>query len=727
MKRSKLIFTTDLADLSPVLFAGTPVLRQFDRLKSALETRGHSAFSVLAEPVLGPPQNRGFKGAAWYAEGQGESLTLSELSAQERQLVVDDLRNNLHAISDLFSDKSIGPMLRSAIMIPDAESNRVIDGRAVLVNWGFVPASLSQTEAALEKHFVETLGSIIGWFGFPDVHPEGADEVSGLSNHAFKVTEAPLAAATHAAVTDAPPISAQGLAHEPSRSRFLVLGTALFLLGILVGLIMTLYPRYWWPGSELISNDQVAAETATKELIAERDHLREQLANKVCTAPEALLPKRSMEQPQRPALPQQPGEITPPVLKGSETPAPKPVIDAPTPKIQREAELKMTELPQIARELPPCEKEEAPDEVMLIMDTSGSMRMPAGHHPEFTEIERLATAGDPVKYRQMEALMDQPGRKRIDDSRAAASELMGSLPRKAAVGIVSFDGQCGAKMDLGPTLDRDQSRRVIESLGAKGATPIAATLRQVQNAFAAGGNPNLPRSVILITDGEETCGGDPCAEAKLLAQTYKNLKIHVIDVTGTSKLQCLADATNGTIVKAGNLAELKAAVARAAKGPEPKNECKATDFPQSQSPTMPSQSRRDEQSQLSGTDPVPESTMLKLPDGPSTDLSFIQGCWRTEPFKHKPSQNNPSISTYCFDQNGKGWLENSQNLFCRPAAEARYVGNELTINDSDCPPSWFADHLICRRDVDGTALCRGEAQIPGQPPHQWTVRMQRMR
>jgi hypothetical protein len=490
---------------------------------------------------------------------------------------------------------------------------------------------------------------------------------------------------------------------------------------------MTLYSRYWWPGAILFSDHQVATNTITKGLIEDRDRLREELANKVCTAPEAPLPKRSMDQPSRPALPQQPGEITSPVPKGSETPATKPVIDAPTPKIQREAELKITEIPQIARDLPPCEKEETPDQVMLVMDTSGSMRMPAGNHPEFGEIERLATAGDVEKSRQMEALMDQPGRKRIDDSRTAANELISSLPRNTAVGIVSFDGHCGAKTDMRPTLDRDQSRRVIESLGAKGSTPIAATLRQVQIAFADGGDPDLPRSVILITDGEETCGGDPCIEAKLLAQTYKNLKIHVIDVTGTSKLQCLADTTKGTIVKAGNLDELQAAVTRAAKGGSQNNECKATDPSKPYSEALPQRPTDGKRTNLSTNEAVPENHILKLPNAPTTDLSFLEGCWQTEPFKHKPSQASPSVSTYCFDQSGKGWLENSQSLFCRPQAEARYTGDELTIKDSDCPPSWFADHLTCRRAADGTALCSGESQIPGQVPYKWTVRMQRMR
>ena len=727
MKRSKLIFTTDLANLSPVLFEGIPVSRQFDRLKRALEERGHGASSVMAEPVLGPPQDTGFKGAAWYAEGQGESLALSELSAQERQLVVEKLGEDFSAISDLFSDPSIGPMLRAAFMVPDVDSIRVIDGRAVLVNWGFVRASLLQTEAVLEKHFVDTLGSIIGWSGFPNVKPEGAVVGPPLPNRVFKDHEAPRATATAAAAADAPSFPKRGLAFAPLPSRLLVLGTALFLLGVVVGLIITLYSHYWWSGTGLFQNDQLATDNVTKRIIEDRDRLRELLASNVCTIPEAALPKPGLDQPSRTDRPLQPGEITPTDPKVLDRPATKPVIDAPAAKIPQKVELSTTELPQIARELPPCEREQTPDQVMLVMDTSGSMRMPAGNHPEFAEIERLATAGDVAKYREMEALMDQPGRKRIDDSRAAANELLSALPSNTAVGIVSFDGECGAKIDLVPTLDRGQSRRVIEGLGAKGATPIAATLRQVQIAFNAGGDPDLPRSVIVITDGEETCRGDPCSEAKMLAQTYKNLKIHVIDVTGTSKLQCLADTTKGTIVKAGNLAELQAAVASAAKVHSQNNECKATDNSKPQSEALHKRLTDLERNNLLEKDAVPENLMLKLPNSPSTDLSFLQGCWQTEPFKHKPSQNSPSVSTYCFDQNGKGWLENSQNLFCRPQAQAHYMGDELTIKDSDCPPSWFADNLICRRSASGTALCSGEAQIPGQAPHHWTVRMQRVR
>jgi S1-C subfamily serine protease len=223
--------------------------------------------------------------------------------------------------------------------------------------------------------------------------------------------------------------------------------------------------------------------------------------------------------------------------------------------------------------LPPCDTIEVPAQVMLAMDTSGSMSLPAGNRPDILEIERQAIAGNADKGRQLEALAKQPGRKRMDDARAAATELIGSLSRKAAVGIASFDGRCDAKIDVVPTLDRSQTKRVIEAFKPQGATPIAATLRRVRDAFGTEGDPDTPRSVILITDGEETCKGDPCGEARQLAQAYKNLKIHVIDVTGTSQLQCLADATKGTIVKAGDLEELKAAVARAATGVHQQMNC----------------------------------------------------------------------------------------------------------------------------------------------------------
>lgn len=133
--------------------------------------------------------------------------------------------------------------------------------------------------------------------------------------------------------------------------------------------------------------------------------------------------------------------------------------------------------------------------------------------------------------------------------------------------------------------------------------------------------------------------------------------------------------------------------------------------------------------------PKPPEPVLKIPEKPTNDLSFIKGCWRTDPFKHRPTQPDFGISTYCFDEQGNGRLEfkrqGKADYVCRPTARARFSGGNLVIQDSDTNCSngdpWWADHLTCRRDADGVALCSGYADGGPGGRDEWTVRLHRVR
>lgn len=80
-----------------------------------------------------------------------------------------------------------------------------------------------------------------------------------------------------------------------------------------------------------------------------------------------------------------------------------------------------------------------------------------------------------------------------------------------------------------------------------GATPIGYSLRQaVQNDFTASASL---KHIILITDGYETCGDDPCLFIQRIMQLRNDIKIDVIGITVTenqySKLSCISNAANG--------------------------------------------------------------------------------------------------------------------------------------------------------------------------------------
>ena len=68
----------------------------------------------------------------------------------------------------------------------------------------------------------------------------------------------------------------------------------------------------------------------------------------------------------------------------------------------------------------------------------------------------------------------------------------------------------------------------------------------------------------MISDGEESCRGDPCATARALAAAKPRLKINVLDITGTGAGNCVAAATKGQVFTARNAADVVSSMRRAA-------------------------------------------------------------------------------------------------------------------------------------------------------------------
>jgi hypothetical protein len=87
----------------------------------------------------------------------------------------------------------------------------------------------------------------------------------------------------------------------------------------------------------------------------------------------------------------------------------------------------------------------------------------------------------------------------------------------------------------------------VDSIQPKGYTPIAYSLQQVASDF--GLDREAEKVVILVSDGEETCGGDPVQAVKdLIAKGFK-LKLHAVgfnvDPKTQAQLQAIAAAGGG--------------------------------------------------------------------------------------------------------------------------------------------------------------------------------------
>ena len=127
----------------------------------------------------------------------------------------------------------------------------------------------------------------------------------------------------------------------------------------------------------------------------------------------------------------------------------------------------------------------------------------------------------------------------------------------------------------------------------------------------------------------------------------------------------------------------------------------------------------------------PGDNRLRLPNAPTNDYSFMQGCWRTDPFRHETLQMQPGVSSYCFDASGAGQLEwRRGRTACRTRAQARFEGAVLRLRDADSTCNdgsrWFSDQLVCHRGSDNVAVCSGQSRNAYGAPVTWSVNLHKL-
>ncbi|MEM9705507.1 MAG: VWA domain-containing protein [Pseudomonadota bacterium] len=111
----------------------------------------------------------------------------------------------------------------------------------------------------------------------------------------------------------------------------------------------------------------------------------------------------------------------------------------------------------------------------------------------------------------------------------------------------------------------------------KGMSPIDLALQRAIKTLAKSAHPRAQKSVVLLSDGIETCGGDPCAVARRARTSGVAMKIHVVgldvDPEARAQLACIAEAGGGQYADARNADQigegLSSVVARALNDREP--------------------------------------------------------------------------------------------------------------------------------------------------------------
>ncbi|NLO57272.1 MAG: VWA domain-containing protein, partial [Synergistaceae bacterium] len=154
---------------------------------------------------------------------------------------------------------------------------------------------------------------------------------------------------------------------------------------------------------------------------------------------------------------------------------------------------------------------------------------------------------------------------RIEVAKEALNKIIDDLSERKgiAVGLRVYGHRTNDCKDtkleipIGP-LDAKKMKKFISGIKPKGKTPIAYSLEEAAGDFKTDFKGS--RVVILVTDGLESCNGDPCAAAKALAEKGIVSKIHVVgfgmDKKSVSQLECIVKPSGGLLLEANSAAEL---------------------------------------------------------------------------------------------------------------------------------------------------------------------------
>ncbi|GJL96000.1 MAG: hypothetical protein DHS20C05_24050 [Hyphococcus sp.] len=145
--------------------------------------------------------------------------------------------------------------------------------------------------------------------------------------------------------------------------------------------------------------------------------------------------------------------------------------------------------------------------------------------------------------------------------------LLDELPAERRLGLMAYGhnrkGDCTDIEELATVgAQRSAIKSAVEGINPKGKTPMTAAVKIAAEKLKYTENK---ATVILISDGIETCEPDPCGVASALEQAGIDFTAHVIgfDVSEENEqaqLRCIAENTGGQFISASNADDLTEAL-----------------------------------------------------------------------------------------------------------------------------------------------------------------------
>lgn len=554
----------------PLDVQGRQLLTAHEQITTILKNRlGHAHGELLARSKADPAG-----GLQWSTNLKGDVVAASALPEEDRarlqkraDRLLDDIRGLAGEMrSESAAGQMVAQMLERATVLPAGDWLYSVGGQPVLAMWGHSDTPLPPAS--------------------PPEPPKAAPAsmASAAPGSATPLSQPAADAMAELAATGAAASSSTSTTVDPTGGRRGWIGAA---AGLLVLALLLLF------GLKTCANLPRDLSEELAKVEAENKSLEEQIALKKGQAPQFQCvkpPATPTEQPAAPPPP--PAEATAP-----EPPKPDPLADLKrkvatagnncetlqsalkdkalrgkdaevdalrgdiTNRLQTHCKEKLI---REAKNMCPGQrpKELAP-ELALVFDASGSMRYSLNVSPQ--DIQRAPADLVQEVLRQFggmgggsggydaQRLTREPTR--MTAAKQAALSLVRRAPSDANIGLVRIEGQqCSARSaGFYAPARRGQLMAELQGLQPDGGTPLA-------DGVAKGGQmvDGVRREalMVVISDGAESCGQDPCAVARQLKQAKPYLKINVVDITGTGAANCLAQITGGQVFTARNADEV---------------------------------------------------------------------------------------------------------------------------------------------------------------------------
>lgn len=191
-----------------------------------------------------------------------------------------------------------------------------------------------------------------------------------------------------------------------------------------------------------------------------------------------------------------------------------------------------------------AQREAGPNNILILLDMSMSMREKLKHDDEGNKVQKIDAAKD-VLYK---ALLKIPS-----DVKVGLRVFGQAVPS-------GFDPCSATALLVPPGINnRGSIMSKIRNLIPTGMTPLTYALHAANESDLT--RMTGKKTIILISDGQDTCGADPCAYIRQLHARGINIKIDIVGLNiaeraAREQLNCIAHTSGGQYYNADTAAKL---------------------------------------------------------------------------------------------------------------------------------------------------------------------------